>query len=500
MYYTYNYKSQKWNCSKDDIFFPLFIPFSLQQNKAWCPTHKQWETCNKNSIGKIYFQCGIPLQSPLVPINKWTLSKIEVIPIFTRNSVKIRADFIYTWLDGTARRYNYAYKILNLCMKTGSIVPYESDEWLENYSIDFPASVTNDIQEYLSKYAEKLLGKKIKNSSQKTGIDALNDFVICPACPQLADLQNFLGTEYNSIIDRKNLNPYQEVCNYIHIKPFKRMRRIFDNNPLALPIYGVLKYWGFSDVNVITPFLEDTELCNTYFQNIKYDNKTKRIVVVDRTVYSSFFYFRNDFANDAVTIINRWCTESLTIQSEKLTMNKLMKAMKDGYHTFFDAAQMYYSRGTAIPDTLKKRIKKECFSREIHDALVEAFPKTYKAPVNNEVIPYLDKDKILNAVLKDNQNTNYEFILPVDTNALYDLGTKMHNCVGLAYRQKALSRKSLIVGVKENGVYRACIEINTMLGTIVQALGICNKPLSPHMEIMIKKWSRERNIGWYVNE
>ena len=109
----------------------------------------------------------------------------------------------------------------------------------------------------------------------------------------------------------------------------------------------------------MTKFLEDDELCKTYFRNIEYDWKSKRIVAKDESYTGRLFYALRDEAKDIITIVSRWAAESLMIQNEKITMNHLIKAMKDGYHNFFDAAQMYYSRGVAIPEALRDRIRKE---------------------------------------------------------------------------------------------------------------------------------------------
>ncbi len=496
MFYTYNFKAQKWRASNDDVFFQLFTPISTRQKRAWCSVHQRWETCARSASGRLRFECGNPILSPFAAVNDWTLSKVEVVPDDALDTVKVRADLVFTYFCGGTKRCKYAYRTWRLCMKSGFIVPYESSEWLSGLDIKIPDSIASDIQNYLSEYAESLVGKKLSNSSPKSGMEALSDFVVCPACPQLADLRGFLGPQYSQIVDRKNSNPYQDVCDYIHVKPFKRMRRIFDKNPLALPVYGVLKRWGFCDVNVMTKFLEDKRLCEEYFGNVKYDFKTKRIVMRDESMFGALFYFRGEAANDIVTVVDRWLKESLSVQPEKNAMNNLIKAMKDEYNNFFDAAQMYYSRGAAVPDTLKKRIQKECFTREIHDALVEAFPRTYKSSAQNEEIPYLEKDKILNATLKGERNAVYEFILPKDTNELYDLGSQMHNCVGHAYRRKALERQSIIVGVKENGFYSACLEINPRFNRIVQARGVCNANLTCGMKLIVAKWAKERGISY----
>ena len=496
MYYTYNYKNQKWISSDADIYQPLFTPFSVKQKKAWCSVHKKWEACGKALNGKLFYECGCPIPSQFASVNNWTISKVETTEIPARDMVKLRVDLVLTSVSADGKKsYSYAYKTWAFYMKTGAIVPYESSEFLKKYRINLPESITAEVQALFSDYAKKLYGTGYTNSSCKKGVPALSDYVICPACPQVSDLQHFLGKQFTQIVDRKSSNPYQDICSYIHIKPFKRMRRIFDKNPLALPVYGVLKQWGFKDVNVMTKFLEDADLCQTYFKNIQYDTKSKRITMNDEDRHGDLFYFLNDYAKDIVTTVNRWCTESFIIQDEKTTMNRLIKAMKDGYHNFFDAAQMYYSRGAAVPETLRGRIRRECFTRQVHDALVEVFPRTYITKIEDGPIPYLESDKILNATEKDSYGNIYEFILPLDTNELYDLGEAMHNCVGTLYRNAALKRLSIIVGMKLNGKYQACIEIKTKDKEITQALGPCNRNLPAEIRNIIRKWALERDIG-----
>ena len=497
MFYTYNYKSRNWLGSEQDIYQPLFTPFSIEKKKAWCSLHKKWEACGKTCNGQLYFECGNPVPSQFASVNKWTISKVETRNETSRDMIKLRVDLVFTAVSEDGRkRYHYAYKTWAFYMRTGFTVPYESEEFLENYPVSLPDSITTEIQNSLAAYAKKLYGTGYANSSYKNGIPALTDYVTCPACPQAADLQNLLGKKFNQVVNRSSSNPYQDICNYIHIKPFKRMRRIFDKNPLALPVYSVLKTWGFKDVNIMTRFLEDRDLCQTYFKYIKYDTNKKRVEIKDDNHCSDLFYFLNDYAKDLLGTVTRWTTESFQVQDEKTTMTHLIKAMKDGYHNFVDAAQMYYSRGAALPETLKKRVVKECFTTEIHDTLVAALPNTYgNHKTENEKIPYLETDKILEATIKDTNYNAYSFILPKDTNELFDLGQKMHNCVGQCYRGSAVARRDIIVGVQLKEKFIACIQLKVKSWTIVQAKGVCNCRLRDEYKEIIKKWAFERGIN-----
>ena len=499
MFYTYDYQSQNWLCLKQDVYQPLFIPFLPSSKMGWCSVHKKWEPCIRTDKGKLYFLCGKPIRSQFATIEKWTISSVETEINDLRELVRLKVNLVYTTLEDGSKRYYYEYKIFSFFMKTGAVVSYESSEALKKVNINLPATVTKDLQAKLMLYAKKNFGTGYSNSSPKSGIEALSDYVTCPACPQMSDLRHFLGNAFTRIVDRKSQNPYQAVCNAIHVKPFKRMRRIFDKNPLALPLYAVLKSWGFRDVNVMTKFLEDDELCKTYFRDIEYDWKSKRIVAKDESHTGRLFYALRDEAKDIITIVSRWAAESLMIQNEKITMNHLIKAMKDGYHNFFDAAQMYYSRGVAIPEALRDRIRKECFTQAVHDELVRVFPDTFglwdDGPKGNVEIPYLQSDKILETEITDVYGRPYKFILPKDTDELYNLGQVMHNCVGYCYKKATIKRNSIIVGLANEQMFIACIQIETDSMSIVQAKGICNSKLSMDIRQLIIKWAYERGIG-----
>ena len=499
MFYTYDYQSQNWLCLKQDVYQPLFIPFLPETKRGWCSVHKKWEPCIRTATGQLYFVCGKPIRSQFASIDKWTISSVETKIEELRELIQLKVNLVYATFEDNSKRYFYEYKIFSFYMKTGAVISYESSENIKHVKINLPAAVTKDIQAKLQSYAKKIFGTGYSNSSPKSGIEALSDYVTCPACPQMSDLRHFLGKKYTRIVDRKSQNPYQEVCNAIHIKPFKRMRRIFDKNPLALPVYAVLKSWGFRDVNVMTKFLEDAELCKMYFSDIEYDWESKRIVAKDENYRGPMFYAVRADAKDIITIVGRWAAESLLVQNEKITMNHLIKAMKDGHHNFFDAAQMYYSRGIAIPEALKDRIKKECFTQAVHDELVRVFPDTFslwdEGPKGNIEIPYLQSDKILETEIFDAQGCAYRFILPKNTDELYNLGKAMHNCVGYCYRQSAIRRSCIIVGLAYGPQFIACIQIDTSTMCIVQAKGICNGKLRGIPRQLIINWACERGMG-----
>ena len=119
-------------------------------------------------------------------------------------------------------------------------------------------------------------------------------------------------------------------------------------------------------------------------------------------------------------------------------------------------------------------------------------------------IPYVEADKKLETSISVYNGVSFDFVLPKDTDELYTLGERMHNCVGWCYREKALNRSSIIVGVKyvKNGQEAniACIEINTKYMAIVQAKGVCNSRIRLDFQPVIIKWAMERNLQIHTHD
>ena len=104
----------------------------------------------------------------------------------------------------------------------------------------------------------------------------------------------------------------------------------------------------------------------------------------------------------------------------------------------------------------------------------------------NTVYEYKDKELALETELGE-----YTFRLPKDTNELRKWGNIFHNCVA-SYDSAVISRWSLIVAMKKQEKYVACIEVKQ--GRITQALGHCNQRLSVDYGTVIAEWAKENKI------
>lgn len=256
MYYTYNYKNQKWISSDADIYQPLFTPFSVKQKKAWYSVHKKWEACGKALNGKLFYECGCPIPSQFASVNNWSNSKVETTEIPARDMVKLRVDLVLTSVSADGKKsYSYAYKTWAFYMKTGAIVPYESSEFLKKYRINLPESITAEVQALLSDYAKKLYGN-------------IYEFILPLDTNELYDLgeamHNCVGTLYRnaalkrlSIIVGMKLNGKYQACIEIKTKD-KEITQALDpcNRNLPAEIRNTIRKWALErDIGIATTHL-----------------------------------------------------------------------------------------------------------------------------------------------------------------------------------------------------------------------------------------------------
>lgn len=146
---------------------------------------------------------------------------------------------------------------------------------------------------------------------------------------------------------------------------------------------------------------------------------------------------------------------------------------------------------------LQRQILNEGLTQEIHDAMVEElfinrpdivdrFNMGVDVKYENVSYEYRAKDRLLETI-----EENYSFILPKGTKDLRKWGNIFHNCVA-SYNSAIIRKESLIIAMKKQDKYIACIEIRQ--GRITQALGHCNQKLDIRYRNIIKEWANTHKI------
>jgi len=106
-------------------------------------------------------------------------------------------------------------------------------------------------------------------------------------------------------------------------------------------------------------------------------------------------------------------------------------------------------------------------------------------------------------LMKRSPAKSYFFALPKNTDELYEISTHMRNCVGYLYRNKVISKESIIVVLIKDNKMKACIEIKQDKKSfhyfIKQALGPGNACINRKYCTAIEEWKNRHNIEGEVN-
>ncbi len=122
---------------------------------------------------------------------------------------------------------------------------------------------------------------------------------------------------------------------------------------------------------------------------------------------------------------------------------------------------------------------------EIHDKLSVQYNKIKHA---NRKIEYSAEE-----TKREAEYNGYTVHTAEDTDKLFDIGNKMHICVG-SYGDMAVEKKTTIYYITDqNGKYAACIEVKN--NKLLQAKGYCNNSLAGDVAEVVKSWVKEKRVA-----
>lgn len=224
------------------------------------------------------------------------------------------------------------------------------------------------------------------------------------------------------------------------VKPKKKLKKMFFENPIYLLYFRMLVALGFSNIDVITNILINaTDICCCCFNCLFDCNSVKS------------------------SSIKKFFDEVIRKKGEGIAAKVLFLNCSD-FSLVRDAANMLVSINS------KKYETKDCFkgtAKEIHDRITHVYNKIKQ---ENLPISYEPKEENLEQNIGE-----YFFKLARDTYELHDIGAEMHICVG-SYGARAVQKKCIIVSMLRNKKHVGCIEI---VGTrkVIQAKAKRNAPL-----------------------
>lgn len=501
--YLQDEKTHKWRPFKSDGRFETVL-LGNRSNVAWCDFHSRWETFSKNEHGITTFQCGYSTYKPTLHAYEKKLSSI----MFTINMDSLMLDVSFR----TSMPYfSHSKKVVsktsevshfNLATGTTSIEHNNGKEIFFSEDLELekvPEEIQNSIQNTLSLMSKKIYGVPCKNT-YKLCQNGFKHFVKYPSCPPIANVKPCFREKVN----RKSLHSFEDLCALYGIKPGKKFRKMFLDNPSTFLVNVFLSCIGFKDSNVF----------NKYYNNAALIRFLEEHLSCVPTLPQMILLF-ND--NKNMLALHKWYENASKTKNDSVCANHLIEPILDGRtttQTMTDAFYMYVDKYDRLPEPLKKRIIKEGFTTDVHDRMCEALNRNRRDRSNrkvNEEITYTEDELSLEHKVtkteKDPQTGEevekilYNFELPKDTDDLYLISDKMRNCVGYAYRDKVLDKHCLIITLEDKPLHKgvACMEVISSNGKkfdeIRQALGPCNRRIENKYIPVIQHWMKLHHLS-----
>lgn len=508
--YIEDEQTHKWLPRRSSGVYELVL--TAEDSYAWCDYHQRWEKAFKDQQGVFHFSCGRTVLKPAHKINESKLSSI----LFKIDLSALRLDVSFR----TPRPYFQKAKLLidkkstvshfDLAHGVTSIehnVEGEQIIFTEDLDIaNVPEEIQEAIQHTLSMLSKRIYGVACKNT-YKLCQNGFKHFVKFPSCPPIANVKPC----FIHFVNRKSLHAFEDMCALFNIKPSKKFRKTFLDNPSALLVNIFLSCIGFKDANVFNRYYQNAALIRFLNDNLTCNERFPKMILL-------FGENKNMFA------LHRWYENASVSKSDIVCANHLIEPILSGRTdrmTMIDAFRIYVDNFEALPQPLKNRILREGFTGEVHDRMCEALGRrggSRRANKEKVDIEYSENELKIEGkfVLLDPESSKnlseeerkyrYYFELPKSTDDLYLISDKMHNCVGYAYRDSVINKKCLIVTLEDKVVHKgvACIEIvkdnSDKFNYISQALGPCNNRIEKEHIPVIQTWMRLHHLSSTISD
>ena len=321
-----------------------------------------------------------------------------------------------------------------------------------DFNIEFPASAMEQLHSLLNSYA----GKLISFNTCIHGEELLTGICRFPYEPNIIRIVNTADTGLKFSDGEENSSDiYNIVCNKLGIKSYRSLRKAFYTNPLCLLLIRRLKEYSFTDTNIIQDIL-----CNeASVQFLQLPQMPQK-----------FF--------------TQWLIKE---RGERPAWNVLKKA---DWKTeeYSDALIMFNTYFALITPAMREDISKDGLTLYQHDILAKL---AIDAETQNVPFTYSPEQRSLECNID-----GYDFMLPLDSQELRNIGSNLHNCVA-SYKKRVLDGRCIIVFAKKDRQYRLCIELRGK--DVWQQRADRNAtPVGEDLKVLTK-WERKHQLTFSEN-
>lgn len=547
-------------CSNTNLDIQTFIPFKALSNIAWCNYHRQWENIFVNNYGvngsnsALYFSCGNPIYNHLGHNKKFNLNSF-VIEIDDQNlTFIIKQKWSYDEIqDNTEYHIKYVYaKCFDF--KNGKIF-YPAGYDLKK----IPNFIEKQLDSILLNYCKQLYGIEIKRNNAPI-LDFVR-YPTCPNFNGLVpfidngkkyDFRNRINLfkdfcSYMKIKETKKLRKafmkepktllVYAMCYQIGFTDSNAIQFITSNDEFLEKFTGgrmglrfsmarrEVYFYGtfFSYLNAYNCNLIDS--LRLWVQNALTDKS--QIIVAKRFMKFMLeeetdiikdcgeYYLRNA-RNFPVPFHERILQEGFTREVHDQEMH-LYKSSNPNeridiqyseaereLETVISASEIsgskkavnQFKKTKAAASVMENGQMGDELKNLVNDEQNQAEVNDFKQELN---MPELESSfDIARKLKKDDISYNdFYFILPKDTDELFEISENMRNCVGYLYRDKAVNKKCTIAVMMHKNKFAACIELHThddLRYEIVQLKGPMNRSVIDEDLKAVVLWT-QKNVS-----
>lgn len=357
--------------------------------------------------------------------------------------------------------------------------------------VEIPSVVTETAISFMQDYAQREFGFRPTCPGSIHGLRHMIAFCHRPLDLNIYLFRNVVGEVFEQMFPRSQRDNYRPLCRFLQLEhPPKSLRKAYQDFPENLVAFVLLRQFGFRDINIIRRFFQREKLFGFHLLGLSYNSETHMLEDVSHQQQNPYLVW-----------LERFCRWFLRHRTERHLAECLRSlAMADSWdQNAADILRMFVygnidvNEGVLYPDTLR-RLLREGFSLSLHDIMTHELAAIMLRGVQAEQhmpiisFGYTDSEMDYADIIKD-----YQFVLPKDTDELWIYGQCFHNCVA-SYRDAVTEKRSLILAMKREEKYIACIEIQQH--RVVQALGPCNQKLPVEVCEILRKWADKKKIGY----
>ncbi len=239
----------------------------------------------------------------------------------------------------------------------------------------------------------------------------------------------------------------------------------------------LFQYWRIKDINLMQKFF--------YLDECVADLSLKKFFITSDD--PKWIGCLGDCSQEW-SAMNRYCVWRLSQEGEKKFLHWLYQVSSADVLQSWqrDIINAFYHHESKLSDGIKRILLRDGLTQYVHDQISWEVTVDSKG-LEDVQISYEPSILAYQCIIN-----GYEFCLVQDTHTLRHVGLTLQNCVA-TYRKAVIDHRSIILAVRHEGNYVACIEIQPDRG-IVQALGMRNHRLDGEVLLVCRYWAKMEKL------